>query len=289
MILILYNQFDKSSLSFINYLQEHGYKNYISLETRELLNNTTIQDDFKQSCIWEVSNQKINFVDITGIYNRIFELNTQYFDEYKEEDRGYVAKEWWCYLIYMLNINKNCINPITPEFFSGKLLQFPYLLRKAKEVGLNTPEFYLSTDYNFLKEKFFSNNNKKYTVVNSLSSVTHFKKSNSIEYHNIGLIEFIKGSLLFVHVIGDNVFCTRQVQNIKTETLVEQSELDKYIHLIKNLNLKIGQIILIEDAQKNRFVFHVSAYPNWNHAYSALHKNIFDSLYKLLSSEQNRP
>lgn len=280
MFLILYNKQDISTVSFIEFLKSKNCTNYCHLEISNIINNLAIKDNFKSNCVWNINNTIVDFKNLSGIYNRIHEINNEYFSDYIEEDRDYVSKEWWSYLVYRLNLHPNIINPVTFEYYSGNIWQFPFCFKKAKEFGFNIPEYYFSTKYEEL-EKIFSSSDKKYIAKHSLFNITNFRESETMPQNTVALVEFIKGNLLFVHVVDTELYPCLWVNENKVDYKLSIQEKEQCLALIHNLNMKVCQLVFVI-TENTKFLFSLSPYPNWlhNHKYLEIYAYLHEILQK---------
>lgn len=121
--------------------------------------------------------------------------------DYKKEDISYVARGWWSYAVYTMSKAKNCINPLTLEYISGLIFETPFFLKLASAIGFNVPKYNFSLCCDELKEIFYKNANKKYITQNTLTPNTNFKASNTIDEQVIGLVEYIKGTPIFLCIL----------------------------------------------------------------------------------------
>lgn len=287
MILLIYPEADKSTQSFINYLNKKNI-DHISLKIDQdiLCSNISIVDSYEDGpCIWKWNkNKKLDFNFVSGIYNRVHFLDHSSFFNYHKDDIEYAQKEWWAYITYVVGKINYCINPPSYYLASGIILDFTYFFKMAKDIGFNVPDYYISTSYLDLKEKF--NDGKNYIALNSLFLNNKFLPSKELTDLTVGLIEYIKGDLILVHVIEQNFYCClikkEKKEIIKLDTYVEKL----LLRLKDTLELRVMQVFLIKNDEKI-YLLNLSAFPNWNYnAYDNI-ENMFSNLASNLIRYKN--
>jgi hypothetical protein len=286
-MLIIYEETDFSTINFIKFCINNNY-NYVALNIKDLLSDNLSIIDTKDKCRWNIKDVTLNFANINGSYIRSVNFKTDLFKDYKKSDRSYVQKEWWSYLIYRISKIKNCINPITLESISFLNIETPFFLKLAAEIGFNVPKYVFSAYNKELQDIFYEDENKRYIAQFSLIPNNDFRASSSIQESVIGLVEYIKGKPIFVHIIDNDIFSCIYQESEKINIELTTKEKEKCIRICKKTNLRAAQIILIEQEgiNKNRFFINLSAYPNWdlNHPHNI--SKIFCCLYNAISQKQ---
>lgn len=281
MILIIYEECDLSTVNFIDFCTTNGYE-FIAIKIDDLISDDVCIIDTQDKCIWVVKNQELDLKRISGVYLRTLDFKSIMFDNYKKSDRAYVKQEWWSYFIYRTSTIQNCINPLTLELISSLISEIPFFLRIASEVGFCTPEYIFSTSHQELEGIFYKN--KKYIAQSSLFAVTDFRASTILKEDTIGLVEYIKGRPIFVHIIDDNIFCCMHHKCEKLNIELTSLEKEKCLSIAKKTNLRVLQIILIEQEHTmQRFFINLSIYPNWDLNHNENICSIYQSLVAALN------
>ncbi len=261
MILILCDG-DINSTSFMKYLDERSIS-YTLITPLKIINEIAIVDNLTSDgsvCIWQYQDLKINFNDVTGLYNSLHYIDIKYFSDFVVEDRAYVQNEWWAYLVYRINDFQNSINPITREVMSGVLYQYPFVYTTAYNNGFKIPKYYIS--HSIEEIRVLANQLQRYITKNTIYFDNNFKESNSINNDTIGLIEYIDGNVIFVHVVDNKIWTTIYRDGGTYPYKISESQETKCFELIQRLKLRVAELVFKQDA--NDLVLHyISAFPNW--------------------------
>ena len=287
MILVIYPEADKSTQSFINYLSKKNIDHVaLKIDQDILCSNISIIDNVNdEKCLWKWSkNKKLDFNLVDGIYNRVHFLDHASFFDYHKDDVEYAQKEWWAYLTYFMGKINYCINPPSYYLTSGIILDFTYFLRLAKEIGFNVPEYHISTSYLDLKAKF--NDGKNYIALNSLFFNNKFLPSKEVTNLTVGLIEYIKGNLILVHIVEQNFYCCLIKKDKKQIIKLDTFEERLLLRLKDSLELRVMQVFLIQ-SDKKTYLLNLSAFPNWDYNTSDNIDKIFRNLVSNLLGYKN--
>lgn len=280
-MILIFCDGDKNSTCFMKYLDAKSIT-YISMTPLEIINEISIVDNltsYGSECIWQHQGLEINFKDITGLYNNLHYIDIKYFSDFIKEDRIYVQNEWWAYLVYRINDFQNSINPITRELMSGVLYQYPFVYATAYENGFKTPKYYIS---NSIEEiKVLAGQLQRYITKNTVYFDNNFKESNSINNDTIGLIEYIYGNVIFVHVIDSEIWSTIYKNGVAYPYKILEDHEKKCFTLVQRLKLKIAELVFKQDT--NDLVLHyISAFPNWLKSDATYVPHIYQTLVSKL-------
>lgn len=278
MLLIIYDKVDLGTKDYISYLELQNIE-FSLVEASDLVRNYRITDD-GQNIIWEniLTGKKIDFSEVSGIYYRLHELNLDLFKDYIEEDRFYVKKEWESYLIYRMNQSKKCISNPNLYVLSSVIMQYPFYFSKAQEIGIKVPFYYVSSNFEDLKN-IFDKDEADYIPRHTVYNNTDFRIANNIDKNIYGIIEKPKGDMIIVDVVGDEVF-TSDAKN-KRQIKLEASDKKKLINLSQILGLNLMQIFMIKN-ETDLYLMYLSAYPNWLKHSEGIKVNIYKEVTKLL-------
>jgi hypothetical protein len=282
-MLIIYEENDLSTLSFINHCRKHNYS-FIALNVEDLVKDDFSIIDFEDKCTFYVKGAAVYLHEIQGIYLRTTNLPYSILTDYKQGDIEYVRKEWWSYLVYLMSKFKNCMNPITLELISYSVFEAPFFFEAALDVGLKVPKYIFSNSRVELDDCFYNNEQKKYMAQSSLVPSTDFRPSKNLSNNTIGLIEYIKGNPIFVHIVDNNIFSCIYHKSERINIELDNLEKEKCLSLSKTLNLRAVQIIFIEQENtKDKFLINLSPTPNWNLNHPDNVDSIFYCLYEALT------
>lgn len=278
-MLIIYEEEDLSTLGFIEYCKRNSY-NFVALTIQDLTSDQFSFFDTNSKCTWYINDNQICFDNLSGIYIRSTNFLDKFFiGDYKEVDITYVKKEWWSYLVYRMWNFHNCINPITLELLSYRVCEGPFFWNISSNLGFKIPEYIFSGSCTELKNIFFGKNGKKYITLNSLIFNNSFSIAQNVSEDVIGLVEHINGRFLIVHIIDNDIFSCVREEHKNFSTDLSATEKSRCIAIARKLNLRVAQIIFIE--QKNtmqKFFMSLSPYPDWY----LNHEDNIDSIYKSL-------
>jgi hypothetical protein len=280
MILILHNN-EPSTISFIKYLTDRNRK-HISLSIEEIIKHIFIYDKIfpnkkNSKRIWYYKDLEIDFKNIRGIYNRINQLDIRLFDDFVLEDRFYVLNEWWAYLLYIINNTDNVLNKITKEMASGQIYQFPYIFHQAKNFKFKTPHYFLSNSIDKLRSR--AKHMKIFITRKSLYDNRDFRAANVLNDDDIGIMEYVEGSYIFIHIIDDLAYCSKWENGIVSSLEIDNRTINQSILLVKNLKLTIAEIILKKTAKCQFIFYNLSPFPNWLYASHDNQSKIYENLY----------
>lgn len=284
MILIIYDEIDLGTLRYIKFLRKHNYS-FCAVQLKDLIfKELTILDRDQDSCKWSLDNDiKLDFKDISGVYLRALEFKQNSFANYHIGDREYIQQEWQSYLIYRMANVKNCVNPISVELISGAIFEVAFLFKIAVHCEFNVPEYIFSTSHKRIEEVFFQRN-KQYIAQTSTIINTDFRPANTVTDNTIGLIEYVKGTPIFVHIIDNEIFSCINYKAHKSIIELAPTEKSQCLNFANELNLIVLQIILIETAEQEKFLIHASPYPNWNLNHECNLEKIYSCLTKVMIS-----
>lgn len=281
MILIIYEDADLSTLTFIDYCKQNLLP-HKAVSIASLAKEDVQIIDSPSNCLWKLAEQEISFNNIRGIYLRCQYLPMNSFSDYHQNDRPYVQKEWWSYLVYTMAKHPNCINAITNETISNVIAELPFFLNCAKKAGLLTPQHLFSQSFREL-EGIFNQDDKRYLVAYSLIPTSDFRASSAINANAIGLIEYIKGLPILVHIVGENVFACTYTKSDRTTIILEEGLRLKCLKMCHNLSVTIAQIIFIQSEIDNeKYLINFSVIPNWDLNNKNTTLDIFNKLYQVL-------
>lgn len=269
----------------IKYL-ENKQINHLSLSAQDFIKYGSISDNtysVQKSCIWTYKDQVIDFSKLTGIYNAWYGLEIEYFSDYLLEDQEYARSEWAAYLTFCFNNFTNCINKPTREKQCGLIEQMPFVLKKAKQANFNVPKYIFSTEQNLLAA--FSKKNK-YISLQNLYLLTSYQESFNLKTDSIGIIEYNKGDIVILYIIGEKIFSWIQNKNLDFEPLVLPSKIiNSAKKLMQSLQLITAEIRLI--CTNNTFIFYwFSSFPIWTAYQLPNLDSVFSHLSTLLLKEQ---
>jgi hypothetical protein len=263
MILLLHNNAPWLA-EYQKYLATNKISHF-SLGIEELINKVEIIETIAPNiskCIWKDDKTEIDFSKISGIYHQIFNLDNKLFDNFVEEDREYARTEWFAYLFYRLSEYTNTINPITTEYISGAVFQFPYYFSIAQKHGLEVPEYLVSTEFANLSHYA---QNKKYIIKTDLCDIFSRPQKGALKKNcGIGIVDYMEGAPLFIHAIGDRLFGTIIFKDRMYKFGLEVEFEDKIKKFINRLNFKVCELFFRYNLKKGAFLYYVSLQPNWN-------------------------
>jgi hypothetical protein len=282
MILILYNKDDISTQDFIAYCKSMNNE-HVALKIEDLVKEELSIVDTKDQCIWKINDIVLDFNQISGVYLRDINFYDDFFKDYIKADRNYVKREWWSYIVYAMSKLHNCINPVDNNFISHRIMELPFFLNCGRDAGFNVPEYFFSNSFQEIEELFYKDD-KKHIVMYSLIPSTDFRASNTLSDNAIGLVDYIKGKPIFVHIVENDIFACRY--NKSEKDLVDLDEVIKArcIKLCQKLGLKVAQLILIESESGDIYFTNLSIYPNWNLNSQENTNKIFDALLRSLGA-----
>lgn len=278
MLLIIYDKIDLGTLDYVKYLESQKI-DFSLIESSDLVSNFKIYDDGENN-FWTNINtdEKIDFSQISGIYYRLHELSSELFNDYVEEDRFYVKKEWESYLIYRMNKSKKCISNPNLYVLSSLIMQYPFYFAKSEESGIKVPFYYISSEFEDLK-KIFDEGKHDYIARHTVYNNTNFKTSNDIDENIYGIIEKPKGEMIIVDIVGDNVYASSAKD--KKQVVISDENKKNLAQLAQSLKLNLMQAYMIKD-ESDIYLMHLSAYPNWLKHNNNTKNEIYNSLTKLL-------
>jgi hypothetical protein len=283
MIILLHNQ-DESTFEFLKYLKEKSAE-YISLTTNDLIQHIRIIDNLNdntdRNCTWTHQAQNIHFSEVEDIYNVINGIDIHLFDDYIAEDRLYVQNEWLAYITYWSNSVKNCMNPITTHILSGTIYQFPFMFKIAESVGLTIPLYVVSSNFDDLV--IFSKN-KRFICREDISVNYDFCESKSLTENSIGLIEYIKGNSIILHIIKNKIFgCI--LENGEKKTFCPNKNLsNKCLALTNALSLPMMEL-LFKKVHNQYILYNIYPFPQWKRNAKENLNEIFKALYNALTNK----
>ncbi len=281
-MLIIYDESDLSTLSFMEYCTIKNY-GFIPINIKSLTENNFSILDTGDRCIWYLEGNAIYLDQINGIYLRTTNFLDVFCEDYKKSDVDYVRKEWWSYFVYRMFKSKNCINHCTLELISYSIFETPFFLNIASELGFETPKYVFSASHEELKDIFYKDKKTKFIAQNTLIPSTDFRPSTKILESTIGLVEYVMGRPIFVHIIDDNIFSCMHYKSDRVSIELSSAEKEQCILLCKKSNLRAVQVILIEQENTGKkYLINLSPNPNWNLNHQDNIPLIFDCLYQAL-------
>lgn len=264
MILVLYNKADLSTIDFINFLCKKNIE-HIALDVdKDLIHNDPIIiDDGSNDVIITCGNVQLNFSKIKSVYNRVLYLEkSKFYQGYVEEDVEFVSREWWAYIFYRLELCKNVFNPSICAILSGAIMEFPYFYAVADKIGFARPSYVLSTNYSDLQSYF--RKYKKAIAVNNVILSNCYLRSQTLQEKAIGVLQYIDGELILIHVINNETFACAITKNGAQEVSLSQKEIDLCLKLRIELELIFLQI-QVRRNDNNFVLVNISVFPNWNY------------------------
>lgn len=201
-------------------------RNVLALSFNEL-KKVKVVDSIHESTIWQYQDITINFNNVTGIYNEIYYLNLKDFQDYALSDREYVCSEWTAYIMFIMQkYHTKVFNPFNHHILSGDMFNLPFIYKMGSDKGLTTPQLTISMDKMELEEL---SQKGEFIALTNLTEKIAFQKCAQLPPNCVGLIEYIIGEPIIVHVLGDIVFAC-EVNGNEKKNIVYLLKLKKFVY-----------------------------------------------------------
>ena len=258
MILIFYNN-KITNQDFLNYLL--GITRNVLVISFNELKKVKVVDSTHENTIWHYQDRVINFNDVTGIYNEIYYLNLKDFEDYAPSDREYVCSEWTAYIMFIMQkYHTRVFNPFNHHILSGDMFNLPFIYKMSSDKGLTTPRLTISMDKMELEEL---SQKGEFIALTNLTEKIAFQKCELLPANCVGLIEYIIGSPIIVHVLGDIVFACEVNGNEKKEYSLPAEIKKICIQITLELGLNLSEFLFKKDLESNLILYRFSHIPRF--------------------------
>jgi len=172
----------------------------------------------------------------------------------------------------------------TPEVASSTIFQFPFYLSKAQVIGMNVPQYTISSDFKEIQSHYADG--KNYISRTSLYNSANLQIAKELPKETIGLIERPLGELVVVHVLDDEIFACKYQGSSSVTFNIDKKVSTLCLKLSQSLQLRAMQCMFILcTIRKDYVLMHLSPYPNWLHNSTEQKQKIYEFLtHKLQTS-----
>lgn len=243
MIVVLYNAAMPCS-GFLSYLINECKDDVISCSENDLVRDVQVEDvGYSQNqCTWHCKGVKINFSDVSGVYNYFNGVPLSALEHYASEDRDFIQAEWRAYLTFRLNNIANCINKPSKIISAGTIYQLPFIFHLASKAGFLLPKYIFSGLKNELELA-----SKQYKLSLWCTKITvrikDIENMETSEDCRIGCIEAVEGKWVIIHIVEDHVISWIAQSDNKYERCDLPAELQsKLFKLRKLLGLRVVEV-----------------------------------------------
>ena len=268
------------SLSFIQYLKINKVAHW-AISMQNLINNVQIKSELKnlrRETYWIYQKKKINFNQLTGIYNATYYPEQDYFLDFKQEDIDYARSEWHAYMLYLLANHPNCLNPISHEQFVGTHLSLLRLYKLSPKYGFSVPEH--AVMYTDDQMEIYKLMNQGYIFKTTTYDYVNYTNKDVLS--PLLAIKTHKGAEIICHMIDDYIIAKIRYADGDYPYELNEDIKASCFNLARACHLRVAEILLLQTPNNDHYLYHVSPYPNWR-VMGENKKYCWDKLINVLS------